>query len=229
MDIIAISDLHGHRIADEMNCDILLIAGDIIPASRVMHGDFSRQAGWLNGKFRRWLEKQKAKHCVAIAGNHDHIFERHPDLVPSDLPWTYLQDSSCEIDGIKIYGSPWTPWFNNWAFNLDEDDPNETKLRRCFDQIPDDIDVLMTHGPPFGILDQVGGVGDHLGSVALRERVFEVKPNLHVFGHIHQGMNIINLTNPNPKVMKTDGITFANVSLLDENYNRFYKPFGMKL
>jgi len=236
MNVIGISDLHGQLYPpDQLECDLLLIAGDICPLHEHSITGYAMQSIWLDEKFRPWLKEVPAKYIVAICGNHDVVFEKFPKEVPSDLPWHYLQDNSITIKGLKIYGTPYTNWFLDWAFNLDKDDPNETKLRLCFEQIPNDTDILMTHGPPHGILDQIAGVGDHLGSVALRERVFKVKPRLHVHGHIHSAINPTDLSYPDPKVMEIkidDGdekITFANVSVLDEDYKIAYKPFRMEL
>tara|TARA_Y100000310_G_scaffold339480_1_gene432250 strand:- start:459 stop:1154 length:696 start_codon:yes stop_codon:yes gene_type:complete len=227
MKIVALSDIHGNLFNPnkfDLECDILIIAGDICPTKGFIDcAEF--QANWLDEQFRNWLYKIPARHIIGIAGNHDRVWEDAPSLVPKDLPWTYLQDDSIVVEDIKIWGSPWTNFFCNWAFNLDKDDPDETKLHMAFEQIPEDADIIVTHGPPFGILDQVGGVGDHLGSVALRENVFRVKPKFHFYGHIHSGCNMSDLSLPDPKVMEMDGITFANVSLLNEPYKMVYKPF----
>jgi Icc-related predicted phosphoesterase len=82
---------------------------------------------------------------------------------------------------VRFWGSPWQPWFHDWAFNL----PRGPKLREVWDRIPADTDVLVTHGPPRGILDRTI-VGDEVGCDDLRDAVARVRPRVHVFGHIHE-------------------------------------------
>src|SRR4051794_33499553 len=114
-------------------------------------------------------------------GNHDFIFERQPDLVPKSLRWTYLQDSSVEIDGLKIYGTPWQPWFYDWAFNLSEEE-----LAKKWEMIPASTDILVCHGPPRGYGD-VTQDNRRVGSPSLWDAIFRIRPRLCVFGHIHEG------------------------------------------
>src|SRR5437588_4704415 len=118
MKITAVSDLHGHLPAIGP-CDLLLLAGDLCPVKD--HSTFA-QMKFLVGPFADWLERVPAGRVVGVAGNHDFIFEKKPDLVPRNLRWDYLQDSGVAIGGMKIYGTPWQPWFNDWAFNLYEED-----------------------------------------------------------------------------------------------------------
>src|SRR4051812_5812524 len=108
MKIVAISNLHGQMPERIPACDLLLLAGDLAPVSNHALGF---QRSWLDGPFRSGLRKGPARHIVGIAGNHDLIFEQAPDLVPRDLPWTYLQDSGTSCDGLSIWGTPWQPWF----------------------------------------------------------------------------------------------------------------------
>src|SRR5262245_5605331 len=116
MKVVAVSDLHG-LLPDVPPCDLLLLAGGLCPL-----GDRSpsSQAGWLDGEFRTWLGQLPARKVIGVAGNHDFLFEKAPQLVPRGLPWTYLQDSGTEWEGLAIYGTPWQPWFFDWAFNLHE-------------------------------------------------------------------------------------------------------------
>ena len=125
MKIVAIADLHG-VLPTIPACDLLLIAGDICPVTN--HG-VEFQADWLNTVFRSWLRSlTHVHHIVGIAGNHDFVFERMPELVPRDLPWTYLQDELAEVAGLRIWGTPWQPWFFDWAFN---GRPEELKAKWC--------------------------------------------------------------------------------------------------
>jgi len=206
--IVAISDTHG-TLPDIPPCDLLLIAGDICPVSN--HAlDF--QAQWLDTTFRSWLKSVPAAQSIYIAGNHDFIFEQAPFLVPANLPGIYLQDSACEYRGLKIWGTPWQPWFFDWAFNL-----REPELETRWALIPSDTDILVVHGPPHGHGDAVPsrhGVR-YTGSPSLLARIEDIQPKLVVFGHIHEGRGHWQLG-------KT---TLANVTILDEKYRHIYEPW----
>jgi Icc-related predicted phosphoesterase len=207
--VAAMSDLHGYLPATPP-CDLLLIAGDLAPFLGI-----EAQAGWLGGTFKEWLDQVPAREVVAVAGNHDWIFERAPHLVPN-LRWRYLQDSGVELFGLKIYGTPWQPRFFDWAFNLDE-----PELEAKFNRIPDGTDIVVAHGPPFGFGDLAmrlsGGV--HVGSPSLRNRLLAVKPRLCVFGHIHEGRGVYH----------EDGVEFANVSVVDQQYERAHAPMVFEI
>ena len=200
MRVCAISDLHGLLPPLEA-CDLLLLAGDLCPVR-----DHSLSAQWrfLDGPFRAWLAGLPARHIVGVAGNHDFIFERAPKLVPADLKWCYLQDSSVEKNGMTIYGTPWQPWFRNWAFNLYEDD-----LKEKWNLIPDRVDVLLLHGPPSGFGDLTTD-GRRTGSPSLLKRIEQVKPKLVVFGHIHESFGHWTINGGET--------TLANVSHVNEKY-----------
>lgn len=208
--IVAVSDLHGYLPENVPACDLLLLIGDLTP---VENHDPAFQAGWLRAEFRAWLERQPARKIIGIAGNHDFVFEQMPFLVPRDLPWTYLQDSGTVWEGIKIWGTPWQPWFFDWAFNGDPE-----RLKRQWSLIPDDTDLLVVHGPPLGYGDGVperGGIR-HAGCPHLLERIQQVKPRLVVFGHIHEGRGQWQL----------GPTTLANVTLLDAAYRPVHEPWA---
>jgi Icc-related predicted phosphoesterase len=215
MKLVAISDMHGKLVpAKEIpEGDILLIAGDIAPW---YHGwNLLDQAHWLRDTFSPWLEEvaKRTKTVVGIAGNHDWVFEKGKHLI-SQLPWIYLELSTVEVGGLKIFGSPWTPFFCDWAFNYPADPMESEKFAPdLYEKLLDGTDVVVTHGPPIGILDLCPN-GYRAGCWHLKKRIFEVKPKLHVFGHIHQshGQETI------------DNIQFANVSVLNEQYKRVYEP-----
>jgi len=116
----------------------------------------------------------------------------------------YLFDSGVMIDNVKFWGSPWQPRFNNWAFNLDRGEP----LREKWALIPKDLDVLVTHGPPLGILD-LNGEGRPVGDADLADRVLAVRPLVHAFGHIHERGG---------RVISRVGTIFANAPILDGMY-----------
>ena len=190
--------------------DLLLIAGDITPVSR---HDVAFQAHWLDTDFRAWLEAAPARHIVGIAGNHDFVFDQAPETVPRDLPWTYLQDESVSVGGLHIWGSPWTPWFYDWAFNAPRDDSDEAFLAARYAAVPDETDLLLVHGPPYGYGDLTGR-GERVGSDALLGLVDRVRPALAVFGHIHEARG-----------SWTRGSSIlANVSAVDLHYRPVAEP-----
>lgn len=141
------------------------------------------QARWIDTKCRKWLENLEVSNIVFTPGNHDLIFERDPGMI-DNLPWTYLQDSGARtIGGLSIWGSPYQlPFGHNWAFNAEE-----PGLRLRWAAIPDDTDVLIVHGPPYGIGDWSPYDNVHTGSFSLLERIDEIKPRLVCCGHIHSG------------------------------------------
>lgn len=201
--IIAISDLHGN-LPKLPASDLLLIAGDLCPTR---DHSIPRQFKWIRDEFIPWLDSQCAVFKVFIAGNHDFVFESFgPEAGKGECAFArYLQDSGTEFNGLKIWGSPWQPVFCNWAFNL-----TEPQLSHKWAQIPDDTDILVTHGPPQGVGDTIEEGSKYLGSWTLTERI-ETLPNLklHVFGHIHGGFGVYDF-----KQAK-----LANVSYVDEQYN----------
>jgi Icc-related predicted phosphoesterase len=171
--IAAISDTHGgHEEAIVPEADVLVHAGDFL------------SVGSLDDavRFGTWLERQPHRYKVVIAGNHDAAFERQPEAARAALgDATYLQDEAVEIDGFFFYGTPWTPKFLNWSFML----PRGPLLAAKWAQIPDETDVLITHGPARGILDRIYN-GRQEGCDDLAARIRKVRPQLHLFGHIHE-------------------------------------------
>lgn len=201
MKVCLLSDQHGNLV-DVPSCDLLLIAGDICPAT---NHSLEFQRIWLETNYRKWLEGIDAKKKIFICGNHDFIFQT--DFMLRTYPAVYLQDSGINYENFNIYGTPWQPRFFDWAFNLDEVD-----LKEKWKQIPDDTDILISHGPPYGYGDLAYDYDTkkqvHVGSPSLLERIKEVKPKLVVFGHIHAGYGIYSL----------DDTILVNCSLLDEKY-----------
>ena len=203
MKITCFSDTH--RCVDELKIpesDVVICAGDFCNT-----GSFEDIIA-----FNKWFSKLPCKYKIVVAGNHDVSFEKSLSVSKTFLndDIIYLQDECVEIEGIKFYGSPWQLPFMNWAFNLPEDE-----LCKKFEHIPDDAHVLITHSPPFGILDSIPAK-KNLGSKSLLEKVLRIKPKYHIFGHIHHGYG--------KYVNEKNGITFLNVSLLDEGYNFVNEP-----
>jgi predicted phosphohydrolase len=189
MRIVCISDTHArHRLTAVPDGDILVHAGDVT------------RRGSLDDveDFDRWLGTLPHRHKVVICGNHDFCFqERAAEARARITNAVYLEDSGCEVEGLSFYGSPWQPWFGGWAFNL----PRGEELAKVWAKIPERVDVLVTHGPPEGILDRTNR-GDSAGCRDLLNRVYEVRPRLHVFGHIHEAAGRTDI----------DGIVFVNAS-----------------
>ena len=208
MKLVLISDTHArHRDFATPPGDVLIFAGDMMTD------------GYRVGEiadFNSWLGDQPQTHKIVIAGNHDRLFESN--RIESDYLLTnavYLEDSPLIIGRVKFWGSPAQPEFCNWAFNY----RRGSDIDRVWQQIPEDTDVLITHGPPAGILDTVKRGGAHLGCADLKRAVQRVKPKLHVFGHIHGGYGEFH-----------DGTThFVNASLMDERYRPANQPIVVDL
>lgn len=208
--ITNIADTHGkHDFITKNNHlpggDFLFHAGDL-----TMRGYFTELE-----QFCEWFNNQKDyTHKIFIAGNHDFCFEdthfmamkivnQYPNI-------TYIQDEIINIDGVWIYGTPWQPRFYNWAFNLDR---NSEELKAKWDMIPKKTDILLTHGPAFGILD-VQSRGEHMGCELLTERLKIVQPKIHIFGHNHYAYGYQEL----------DGRLAIDAAVLNERYIYKNKP-----
>lgn len=222
--IICISDTHSlhdgmlyniDRLIDPKKKNILVHAGDCTNVGR----EFETR------DFIRWFERLEGFDVkIFVAGNHDFSFEKEPDylfelinsenLLKSNV--VYLKDESYVLKlpefvrPIKFYGSPWQPEFHNWAFNLPR---NGNVLNEKWNNIPTDTDILITHGPSYGILDKTP-FNDHAGCELLRQRVLELKPLIHVFGHIHnsRGVEVYNST------------LCVNSSICTEQYRPINRP-----
>jgi Icc-related predicted phosphoesterase len=213
MKLVMISDSHGrHR---EITGDLMTIYQEVGDDAILIHaGDVSNRGLIMEiNNFTEWFSSLPFKHKVFIAGNHDFGFEdvRHNNepgiIIPPGV--TYLQDEMVEIEGIKIYGSPWQPRFYDWAFNVDRGDAIAEKWKL----IPNDANIVITHGPVFGIVDYTYN-GMSVGCEELYKRIIDVKPKFHICGHIHfaYGIRTFNDT------------TFVNAASLGENYKYQNKP-----
>jgi len=198
VNIVCISDLHRSYN------DIVVPAGDLL----IVAGDIDCTNLFL---FNDWLGTLDFKHIVVIAGNHDGNFwyagKREVRAQLSNA--IYLENSGVVLDGVSIWGSPTTPTFNDWFFMKDRGDD----IARVWHNIPINLDILITHGPPLNILD-ANKYGEHCGCWDLHHEVSRIKPLYHVFGHIHSGHGII----------KQGMTTFINASIMDEDYQAVNKP-----
>ena len=171
----------------------------------VVHaGDFTLDGSRRETEpFAEWFRSLPHEHKVLVAGNHDWLFEREPLVARSLLEGiVYLEDSGVALGGRRFYGSPWQPRFFDWAFNLDRGPALAAKWAK----IPGDTEILITHGPPYGLLDLVRR--EHVGDEDLLRRVAEVRPKVHAFGHIHEGYGRL----------ERDGTTFLNASICTARY-----------
>lgn len=174
--IAVISDTHGqHHLLTIPEVDILLHTGDFTDGG-------TPKEVW---DFFDWFRQQPAKHKIVIAGNHDYYMEQGEiaqvqSCIPSNV--IYLNNEMVEVEGLRIWGSPIQPTFLNMAFNRN---PGK-EIQSYWDLIPNDIDILLTHGPAFGILDRTL-TNKKAGCKELRKAIEEKKPRMHICGHIHEG------------------------------------------
>lgn len=211
--IVCISDVHGKQNKVTIpECDLLISAGDY---------SFRGETDMI-AKFHSWLNKQPAKHIISVQGNHETGVEKDfvlaKSLATSVCPKVHFIDEGLiEIEGYKIWCSAITPYFFNWAWNRypgEDIQKHWNKIQEC--------DILVTHGPPYGILDSVlernflvGGTTErHCGCPQLLNKIKEIKPKLHIFGHIHPGHGYL----------VKDGTTFINASICNNEYKPVNKP-----
>jgi len=222
--ILCLSDTHDQHMfmpCDLPIADVLLHAGDF--TCRGAKEELESFCAWTD----ELLAKRVVRDIVVIAGNHEITLEcaakweqvrKNQEAMKRavfDRPHIhYLEDSACEVQGIRFYGSPWCTRFGrDWAFQL-ADTPQE--LGSKYDLIPEGTDILVTHQPPFGQGDR-NHCDKRTGSRTLLDRVIVVSPLLHVFGHIHTGHG----------ASKRDGLStlFINAAICDEDYKPIQKPF----
>ena len=226
MIICHISDTHGSKFHSKLTippCDVLIHSGDIGGRTNTLELT----------EFLLWFEKQPAKKKIFIAGNHDLVLDKnwveqqklnnvilgmiadqqHSEAINliKNFNIEYLYNSEYVYEGIKFWGSPYSPSFHRdyWAFNADDDN----EIKQYFDLIPKDTDVLIVHSPVYKILDKLLE-GDHTGSKVLKRKVDKIKPSLFLCGHIHEDYGNYN-----------DGNTlYVNGSVLNRQYFLTNKP-----
>ncbi len=206
MRFVVLSDTHGfHSKLQVPDGDVLLFAGDF--------GQRGVEPELLS--FNRFLEGLPHRHKIVIAGNHDFCFESEPERSKDLLSAaTYLCDEAVEVEGHKVYGAPWQPRFCDWAFNL----PRGPELAEKWALIPADTDILLTHGPPEGILDRTFD-GRHVGCADLHARLRQLKVKVHLFGHIHESYG----------TSESDGTVFYNASIWNHFHRRLNQPWVFDL
>jgi UDP-2,3-diacylglucosamine pyrophosphatase LpxH len=221
MRITFTSDTHSKhtKLNQELPGGLLLIhAGDFMST-----GYYEHEA--LN--FFEWFNKiDNYDYKIFISGNHDRLMETELDSMKNLLmnfkTIDYLQDEELTMyfdghngdrleENVRIYGFPWQPEFNKWAFNLPR---NGIELQEKCSSIPLNIDILISHSPAFGHLDRIVGQTEHLGCELLATRINEIKPKIHVCGHIHSGYGYKFHNN----------IHYINAAALNEQYQYTNKP-----
>jgi predicted phosphodiesterase len=220
MRITFISDTHNkHNVLTNLlpGGDLLIHAGDFMSTGY----NPTEAEGFFN-----WYDSiNNYDTKVLIAGNHDRIMQNDPSCANGVLTGyktiEYLEDDGLTLyfdgpngefpeDNIRIWGSPWQPYFRNWAFNLHRG----ADIKEKWDLIPQNTDILVTHGPPFSKLDWVPRDAVNVGCEELMKRVSSVKPKIHVFGHIHEGAGYV-----------FDGTThYINASILNDRYEFRNRP-----
>jgi Icc-related predicted phosphoesterase len=207
MKIVFISDTHGQH------AKLILPEGDMI----IHAGDVSKRGGMAEiENFLAWFSALPFKYKVFTVGNHDFLAENAPSIFKALIPdnCIYLENNGVTIEGIHIWGSPITPWFYDWAFNRQRG----ADIAKYWAKIPLDTDIIITHGPPYKILDKTTR-GDLTGCVDLKEKINQVKPCVHVFGHIHEAYGI----------EKIEETTFINASVLNVEYQLMNAPIVFEL
>lgn len=206
MKLVMLSDTHAKwKKLVIPECDVLISAGDYS----------FRGERHLVKNFHEWLNKQPAKHIISVQGNHEveveKDFQNAKQLALSVCPRVqFIDEGEVVIDGVKFYGSAITPWFYDWAWNR----WRGPDIKKHWDRIPDDTQVLITHGPPAGFLDIVYHADgmtpkERVGCMDLADRIKELKQlKLHVFGHIHGSTGETHF----------NGVTYINASICDEMY-----------
>jgi len=199
--IVCLSDTHNrHDALTIPDGDVLLHAGDFTGRGR------PREIAAFGAFLARLPHREK----VVIAGNHDFLFQDEPERAQELLgPVTYLRDALAEVAGLRVWGSPWQPWFFDWAFNL----PRGPALAERWALVPAGVDVLVTHGPPHGILDSTAD-GRRVGCEELTAARARIRPRLHLFGHIHESYG----------THRADGILSVNACNCDLEYRPVNPP-----
>lgn len=217
MNIVAISDLHGH-LPQIPPCDMLLIVGDIFPGE--MDKDYFAQADWYMGVFKPWVDASPCQKVVMTFGNHDYFFESLyddiNDLTPNlDQKEIHLVNCGAEIMGLKIYGTPNVqPPLHNLCFS-----ETPEQLKQLFEAIPNDLDILLVHSAPLLGGLGTGSDGVEMGCQILTDAIADKHIKYVFCGHIHTG---------NHEKVEWRGKTLYNVSYCGNNKEPKYEPLFLQ-
>lgn len=203
--LVLLSDTHELQAeADVPPGEILIHAGDFTM--------FSRSARAIKD-FDRWLGELPHRSKIICPGNHEIFLQSDPSNRSLISNATVLINKGIEVAGLRVWASPVTRSGPAFCVRSDED------RRRLYASIPGDTDVLITHGPPYGILDCSPSSDQHQGDPVLLEAVQRVRPQLHVFGHIHGGYGIV----------EGEHTTFANAAMLGLHGDLDKQPLVMRI
>jgi len=211
--IAIFSDSHGY-LPKIPKCDLVICAGDSIPCTQAFH-DLNLQRMWFESEFNSWAKDLTAP-VIFIAGNHDRCYDfSSRPYVPRAV---YLQDNFIKAGNLKIWGSPYSlPFGKGWAFNRTEE-----QLTKIYEKIPADVDVIVSHGPPYGFGDKAYRDKDsfeHTGSRELLKTIDRVKPKLLTTGHIHEAAGLY----------QYGDTTIINFSLRNERYQLVREPIVVEI
>lgn len=207
MKLTIVSDTHGQQDKlGRMTGEVLIHCGDMLNMFDQSHEDFDRMDEWFG--------EQDFELILCTGGNHD--FELQKRSLYVDNPFKnaiYLEGSSYEYGGVKFFGAPWVPELYGQAFYTED-----AALADNWADIPEDVDILITHTPPAGILD-VSSRGMVLGCPHLMEAVERARPIVHCFGHVHASSG----------THKADGTTYVNAALVNSQYVLSHRPYRVEL
>lgn len=220
MIIDCISDLHGYE-PELQGGDLLIVAGDHTAS------DHPRQ--WI--RFFEWLMHLDYRKKILIAGNHDNQIEKRFVKFDSNSGIEYLQDSGCEFDGLKIWGTPWSLWFDGINPHCKAFTGSERQLAAKYELIPDDTDILISHGPSFGLHDTLFRSNERVGSPALTNWIARHVNTLKLFvcGHIHEGHGIYDMRAFQDQLGDERTTVHVNASYIDQDYEPVNKPIRVIL
>jgi Icc-related predicted phosphoesterase len=210
--------LHGYY-PELPGGDILIITGDLTASDKPMQYT----------KFNHWMPFDKYKKIILIGGNHDELLEKNPTYLDTKI--CYLNNSATEYEGIKFFGSPNSLWFDGINPHCKAFTGSESDLKKVYNEIPDDIDILITHTPAFGILDGIPLIWDgtlfHVGSKSLLDTLDRIKPRYNIFSHIHEhGGKLVLYKHTMDKKPYT---TCINCSIMNERYKPVNNPITFEI
>ena len=226
MKVCVTSDLHGY-LPEIEPCELLLICGDIVSLKHQRYSKSCKQ--WYTKVFQPWIDSLPCDKVLFIPGNHEVGVEGHEDeyrklFSPTNKATILLHDyyEYLSNNGVvyKIFGTPYCKIFGNWAFMRTNSD-----LKKKFSEIPEGLDILLTHDVAYGYADQslqdIGyGTDTHFGTVELRDAILEKKPKFHLSGHIHTA---------NHNLIMIGDTKHYNVSYVDETYTPTFKPLCIEI
>ena len=226
MKLCVTSDLHGY-LPEIEPCELLLICGDIVSLKHQRYSKSCKQ--WYTKVFQPWIDSLPCDKVLFIPGNHEVGVEGHEDeyrklFSPTNKATILLHDyyEYLSNNGVvyKIFGTPYCKIFGNWAFMRTNSD-----LKEKFSEIPEGLDILLTHDVAYGYADQslqdIGyGTDTHFGTVELRDAILEKKPKYYFSGHIHTA---------NHNLIMIGDTKHYNVSYVDETYIPTFKPLYIEI